>query len=262
MGPLTVHFYALFILLGIVVALKIGAGRYRAAGGLSSELFDLAIYVIPAGIIGGRLYHVITTPELYFGDQSTQGSHGDFANAFKIWEGGMGIWGAVALGVLTAFVFYRKRPRSVDFATALDALAPGILVAQAIGRLGNWFNAELFGGPTTVPWALSIPSNKRPGGYESFSTFHPTFLYESLWCLLVALILVKAPLIKVLKPGSIFLAYVASYSLGRIWIEALRIDSAHHIFGIRLNDWVASISLIISLLFIWRRQLYADYKSD
>jgi prolipoprotein diacylglyceryl transferase len=262
LGPVTVHFYALCILLGIVVALRIGIGRYRAAGGLSAELFDLAIYVIPAGIIGGRLYHVITTPELYFGGHFFRGSHGRLADAFKIWEGGMGIWGAVGLGVLTAFIYYRIRPRSLDFANTLDALAPGLLVAQAIGRLGNWFNGELFGGPTTVPWALSIPVNKRPGGYESFSTFHPTFLYEALWCLFVALLLVRLPWIKVLKPGGIFLAYVASYSLGRIWIEALRIDSAHHIFGIRLNDWVASLSLIISLLFIWRRQLYADHKPD
>ena len=257
MGPITIHFYALAILAGILAALRIGSRRYRSAGGLSAELFDLAIYVIPAGIIGGRLYHVATTPELYFGNHDSHGVQPHFMNAFKIWEGGMGIWGAVGLGSLTAFIFYRARPRSLGFAQALDALAPGILVAQAIGRLGNWFNAELFGQPTTLPWALSIPVDKRPEGYERFSSFHPTFLYESLWCLIAALILVWLSQKKALKPGNLFLAYIASYSLGRIWIEALRIDSVHHIFGLRFNIWVATLCGVTSLTVIWRRQLSA-----
>ncbi len=256
LGPITIHFYALCILFGIICALIIGINRYKAAGGLSNELLDLAIYVIPAGIIGGRFYHVITTPELYFG------SHGNFFGAFKIWEGGMGIWGAVALGTLVAFIYFKIKPRSLGFASAVDALAPGILVAQAIGRWGNWFNGELFGRPSSLPWALRIPVKDRPFGYEMFATFHPTFLYESLWCLLAALVLIYVPIFMSLKPGSTFLAYITLYCLGRIWIEALRIDAAHNIFGVRLNVWVAGICGSISLMFIWRRQRSYVANSD
>ena len=221
------------------------------SGGITSELYDLAIYVIPAGVIGGRLYHVLTTPELYFG------SHGHPLNAFKIWEGGMGIWGAVAIGTLVAYLYFHHTERSISFALALDALAPGILVAQAIGRWGNWFNRELFGSPTTLPWALKIPVANRPSGYENFSTFHPTFLYESLWCLLSAGLILFLPRIRKLAAGNTFLVYIVLYCLGRIWIEALRIDSAHVIWGLRLNIWVAALSGGVSLLFIFRREQFA-----
>lgn len=254
-GPLTVHFYALAILLGILSALAIGSQRYRSAGGIGSEIFDLAIYVIPAGIIGGRLYHVITTPELYFGFAATPGTPVHFLNAVKIWEGGMGIWGAVALGTCVAHIYYQSKPRSLDFPRALDALAPGVLVAQAIGRWGNWFNAELFGRPSDLPWALRIPLTHRPIGFESFATFHPTFLYESLWCLAVAVLILFFAPIKKLKPGNTFLLYVAFYSLGRLWIEALRIDTAHLFFGLRINIWVAAACLLLSTALIWRRQI-------
>lgn len=255
LGPLTVHFYALTILLGILLALAIGSQRYRSAGGIRSEIFDLAIFVIPAGIIGGRLYHVITTPELYFDFAATPGTRAHIQNAFKIWEGGMGIWGAVALGTFVAYIFYQIKPRSLDFPRALDALAPGILVAQAVGRWGNWFNAELFGRPSELPWALQIPLAHRPIGFQGYSTFHPTFLYESIWCLAVAGLIIYFPPLKNLKPGNTFLFYVAFYSFGRLWIETLRIDTAHLFFGLRINIWVAAACVLLPTVLIWRRQI-------
>ena len=248
MGGITLHYYALCILLGIIIAMSVGSVRWQKAGGVRDELFDLAIYVIPAGIIGGRIYHVVTTPELYFG------AHGHLGDAFKIWEGGMGIWGAVALGSGVAYLYFHKRERSITFTRGLDALAPGILLAQAVGRWGNWFNHELFGRPTTLPWALKIPVDYRPLGYQRFSTFHPTFLYESLWCLLSAALILLLPQIRQLRPGNTFLLYISLYCGGRIWIEGLRIDRAHLIWGIRLNVWVAATSGLFSVLLIIRRQ--------
>ena len=248
LGGITLHYYALCILLGIIIALSVGAVRWGKAGGERAELFDLAIYVIPAGIVGGRIYHLVTTPELYFG------AHGHLSDALKIWEGGMGIWGAVALGTLIAYLYFHKRERSISFSRALDALAPGILLAQAVGRWGNWFNHELFGRPTTLPWGLKIPVDFRPLGYERFSTFQPTFLYESLWCLLCAALILFLPWVRQLRPGNTFLLYITLYCGGRIWIEALRIDTAHLIWGIRLNVWVATTIGLLSLLLIVGRE--------
>ena len=175
-------------------------------------------------------------------------------NAFKIWEGGMGIWGAVALGTAIAFLYFKIKPRSITFSKALDALAPGILIAQGVGRWGNWFNHELFGGPTKLPWGLKIPFVDRPTGYSQFATFHPTFLYESLWCFICALAILTLPQVKRLKPGNTFLLYISLYCLGRMGIEALRIDFAHHILGLRLNVWVALIIGVISATFIFKRE--------
>ncbi len=248
LGALTLHYYALCILVGIIAALALGAERWRKSGGATTELFDLAIYVIPAGIIGGRIYHVMTTPELYFG------AGGHFGDAFKIWEGGMGIWGAVALGVFVAYLFFQRRVRSISFPVALDVLAPGILIGQAIGRWGNWFNHELFGRPSTLPWALKIPITDRPVGYENFATFQPTFLYESLWCLGCVGLILYLPLMRKLQPGNLFLVYIALYCAGRTWIESLRIDRAHLIFGMRLNIWVSLICGLVSLIFIFKRE--------
>ncbi len=248
LGTITLHYYALCILLGIIIALAVGRIRWKKAGGITTELYDLAIYVIPAGIVGGRIYHVVTTPELYFG------SHGRFSDAFKIWEGGMGIWGAVAAGVLVTYLYFKSKVRSITFAGAIDALAPGLLLAQAIGRWGNWFNGELFGRPSTLPWALKIPLIDRPSGFEKFATFQPTFLYESLWCLACALLILFLPSVRRLKPGNTFLLYVALYCLGRVWIEALRIDQAHHILGLRFNIWVSIICGGSAIIFLTRRQ--------
>jgi len=248
LGAFTIHFYALFILVGILAALWIGVRRYRSHGGIGSEIYDVAVFAIPAGVIGGRLYHVITTPELYFGRD------GHFANAFKLWNGGMGIWGAIALGAGVVYWYFRKHQMSLSFWQCADALAPGLLVAQGIGRLGNWCNAELFGKPSTLPWALEIPVNKRPAGYELFQTFTPTFLYELIWCFFCALLLTTLPIFKRLRAGNLFLMYIALYCFGRIWIEALRIDDAHHFLGIRLNDWVAGIGFCASLAEVFYRE--------
>ena len=247
-GPLTVHYYALCIILGVAAAIWLGNKRYRAFASNSEQsigvVADVAIYAVPAGIIGGRIYHVITSPAQYFGE------NGKPLDALKIYEGGLGIWGAISLGAVVAWFAYRKRSKNLElpsFRLFLDALAPGILIAQAIGRIGNWFNGELFGRPFTGPWALEIPLSKRPIGYLEFETFHPTFLYETIWCLLVAALLIW--LTPKLKAGQSFAIYVALYCLGRFGIESLRIDDANEILGLRVNLWTALIvGLIASAL--------------
>jgi prolipoprotein diacylglyceryl transferase len=239
LGFFTVHYYALCILLGIFVAIWTTRKRYERLGGDSNEISDLAIYLIPLGIIGGRIYHVITSPQKYFG------SGGSPLAALAIWQGGLGIWGAISAGAAVAYFYYRKGRRSLSFAQFADALAPGLLLAQGIGRFGNWFNGELFGKPTQGIWGLQIPVANRPIGFEEFSTFQPTFLFEALWCFLIALIIYRAKFFKrIIGSGSIFLFYVASYSFGRLFIESIRIDTANLIFGLRLNIWVAGILAI------------------
>lgn len=234
-GPLKIHFYALFIIVGIVLAIFVG--KHRLPG--KDDLFnDLALFVIPSGIIGARIYHVITTPKKYFN------SH--FPDVLKIWEGGLGIWGAIAGGAIATYFVLRSKGLTTLFFPIADALAPGLLIAQAIGRLGNWFNGELFGRPTTLPWGLEIPESLRPLQYMQYRTFHPTFLYEALWSILIATLLLRR---RNGKPGEIFWLYVAGYSLGRVFIESLRTDFAHLIIGVRLNVWVAGL---MTLLGAWQ----------
>ncbi len=248
-GPLTIHYYALCILIGIAVAIWVGRVRYKNSGGDSEDISEAAVWAVPAGIIGGRIYHVITTPEKYFGENGTP------ADALKIWEGGLGIWGAISLGAVAAFFYYRSHKTSLSFRYFLDAVAPGILLAQAIGRIGNWFNVELFGSPSTLPWALSVPKFDRPFGYKEFETFHPTFLYELIWCSACAFLIIKMPgwLQKITtRPGDIFAFYVFGYTAGRLWIEALRIDSANLILGLRLNIWVSLVILVTSALYLYK----------
>jgi len=236
-GPLTIHLYALCIIAGVAIAIWLGDKRFRKNGpGLEHVVADVAIFAIPAGVIGGRLYHVISSPDNYFG------KNGDPLSAVKIWQGGLGIWGAISLGTLVAYFAYRHQERKTSrelpkFRYFLDALAPGILFAQAIGRFGNWFNAELFGRPLDTWWALEIPMKFRPIGFSEFNTFHPTFLYEALWTSFVALLLIFA--FKKLAPGAGFALYVGAYSFGRFFIEALRIDQAHIFAGMRINQWLA-----------------------
>ena len=240
LGPFTFHLYALCIIAGIAIAIWLGDKRFRAhAPDAKSVVSEVAITAVPAGIIGGRIYHVITSPDAYFG------SGGIALDALKIWEGGLGIWGAISLGAVGAWMRYRqlaKRMALPNFAYFLDALAPGILFAQAIGRFGNWFNIELFGKPLNAPWALEVPVQYRPSGYSAFETFHPTFLYESLWCVLLAFALMRIG--KRFAPGQIFSLYVMVYSIGRLVIESIRIDSAHTIAGLRLNIWVSVLVAI------------------
>ncbi|HUW87935.1 MAG TPA: prolipoprotein diacylglyceryl transferase [Candidatus Paceibacterota bacterium] len=250
LGPLTIHFYALCIVTGIGLAIYLGDRRYQRAGGGKNIVSDVAIAAVPAGIIGGRLYHLITSPDAYFG------SNGHPLDAFKIWQGGLGIWGAIALGTFVAWIQHERlkrqgRPGVLSFAQFADALAPGVLLAQAIGRFGNWFNGELFGKPTTLPWGLEIPVLSRPVGYESFQTFQPTFLYEALWCLFVAFLIIT--LEHKFKPGQSFLFYISAYCVGRFFIESMRIDNAHTIAGLRVNVWVSVVVALGAAYLFWRR---------
>lgn len=237
LGPIPLRAYALLIIAGIVVAVWWGGRRYVARGGRPGTITDIAVWAVPFGIVGGRLYHVISDNQLYFGP----GGSG-IAGALRIWDGGLGIWGAVALGALGAWIGARRS--GVLLPPVADAIAPGIALAQAIGRWGNWFNSELFGAPTDLPWGLEIAERYRPAGYEQFPTFHPTFLYESLWLVGMAIVLVWADRRFRLGHGRVFALYVLLYTAGRIWIEALRIDSANTILGLRLNIWT---SLLVGL---------------
>lgn len=235
-GPFTIHFYALCIIAGIALAIWLGDKRFaRDHSERENVVADVAIATVPAGIIGGRLYHVVTSPDQYFG------AEGNLLDIFKIWQGGLGIWGAIALGTAAAYLSYSslgKKRTLPPFTQFLDALAPGVLIAQGVGRFGNWFNGELFGRPLNAPFALSIPQSLRPSGYESFETFHPTFAYEALWAFLIAALLIW--ITPKVKSGQVFAAYVGLYCAGRLFIESLRIDSAHHLLGLRLNIWVSA----------------------
>jgi prolipoprotein diacylglyceryl transferase len=234
--------YALCIIAGIVVGMIIAGRRWRARGG-SQDTLELVIAVaIPCGIVGARIYHVITDYQLYFGPGR------DPLDALKIWNGGLGIWGAVAAGVAGAYLVARRK--QVRFPALLDAVAPGLVVAQAIGRLGNWFNQELFGRPTTLPWGLEIDERHRPNGYQDFATFHPTFLYELVWNLGVAGVLIWADRKWKLGHGKVFALYVVLYTAGRFWIEALRIDTVNEIGGFRLNNYTSLIVFVIALVWL------------
>jgi prolipoprotein diacylglyceryl transferase len=243
-GAFPLRAYALCIIAGIIVALIIATRRWQARGGTADSMELMVVVGVPFGIVGARLYHVITDYQLYFGPGRQP------LNALKIWEGGLGVWGAIAFGVLGGYLVARRR--RIAFPAVLDAIAPAILVAQAIGRLGNWFNQELFGRPTTLPWALQIAPQYRPVGYEQYATFHPTFLYEMLWCLTAAVLLVWLDRRFRLGHGKVFALYVLLYTGGRFWIETLRIDTVNEISGFRLNNYTALIGFIVALLWlIW-----------
>lgn len=232
LGPIPIRAYALVIIIGIIVAVWLGNRRYVQRGGAPGTITDIAIWAVPFGIVGGRLYHVLSDWQLYFGDQGAGA-----AAALRIWDGGLGIWGAVSVGALGAWIGARRA--GVALPPVGDAIAPGIALAQAIGRWGNWFNQELFGAPTTLPWGLQIDAVRRPAGYESFETFHPTFLYESAWLVGVALVLIWADRRFNMGHGRVFALYVLLYCAGRLWIESLRIDSANTVLGLRLNIWTS-----------------------
>ncbi|AXE38756.1 prolipoprotein diacylglyceryl transferase [Acidipropionibacterium virtanenii] len=243
-GPVRIHFYALCILAGIVVAYLIGGRRYRAGGGRQEDFETVTIWAVIAGIVGARIYHVITDHELYFGPGRT------WYHAFFIWQGGLGIWGSIAGGALAVWLVCRSK--GLRFCDLADALAPGILLAQGIGRLGNWFNQELFGGPTSLPWGLRIDLEHRPLGYLQYSTFHPTFLYELIWNVAGACFLLWADRRWKLGRGKLFCLYVVTYTFGRFWVERLRIDPANHVNGWRINSYTSLLVFLAGLvLFIW-----------
>jgi len=248
LGPLPLRAYALAILTGIVVATLIAQRRMAERGGPAERVIEIVYWAVPFGIVGGRIYHVISSPQAYFGPG------GDPLKAFAIWEGGLGIWGAIALGGVGAAIGCRRH--NVRFSSFADVVAPGLLVAQAIGRLGNWFNQELFGGPTTLPWGLRIDDAHLPAGYPSGTLFHPTFLYELVWCLLGAAVIVWADRRFRLGHGRVFWLYVIVYTTGRLWIEMVRIDPANTVLGLRLNVWTSllvGLGALVAFLIAGRR---------
>jgi len=241
-GPLTVHAYALCILAGIFLAMGMSRRRWVARGGLADDVDAVAVWAVPFGIVGGRLYHVVTDPELYFGRGR------DPWEAFAIWRGGLGIWGAVAVGALGAWIGARRR--GIRLAPFADAIAPGIAVGQGVGRLGNWFNQELYGGPTSLPWAVHVTRPGDAGGTPGY--YHPTFLYELVWDLLVATLVILADRRWRLGHGRAFAGYVAAYTAGRGVIELLRVDHANHVLGLRLNTWTSVVVCAAALAYLWR----------
>ncbi|MET4921518.1 prolipoprotein diacylglyceryl transferase [Streptomyces sp. PSRA5] len=238
LGPLPLRGYAFCIILGVFVAVWYGNKRWIARGGKAGTVADISVWAVPFGLVGGRLYHVITDYQLYFSDGK------DWVDAFKIWEGGLGIWGAIAFGAVGAWIGCRRR--GIPLPAYADAIAPAIVLAQAIGRWGNWFNQELYGKPTDLPWAVKISE----GVNREAGTYHPTFLYESLWCVGVALLVVWADRRFKLGHGRAFALYVAAYCVGRAWIEYLRVDEAHHVLGLRLNVWTAIIVFVLAVVYI------------
>lgn len=252
LGPVPIRAYAIMIILGIVAAVWLGERRWAAKGGTPGTIIDVAVWAVPFGLVGGRIYHVVTDYQRYFGE------NGDPVRALEIWKGGLGIWGAIALGAVGALIACRRR--GISILALADAVAPGIALAQAIGRWGNYWNQELYGRPLDAFWALEIDEDHRPmldGGpgldpqYADVATYHPTFLYESLWCVGVAVLVIWAGRRFKLTHGRAFALYVAAYTVGRAWIEALRIDEAHHILGLRLNDWTSILLFIGAVAYLY-----------
>jgi prolipoprotein diacylglyceryl transferase len=249
-GPVPLRGYALSIILGIIVAIWIGERRWVARGGRPGDVQDLAIWAVPFGLVGARLYHVLTDSALYFGDGNNP------VTALYVWRGGLGIWGGVALGALGVYI--GARLKGIRLLPALDAMAPGVLVAQALGRWGNWFNQELYGRPTDLPWGLEIDPDNYPSGqtFPAGTTFHPTFLYECLWNLGAFGLVIWADQRFKLGYGRVIALYVMAYTAGRGWIEYLRIDTVEldDVGGLRFNVWVsivlfvaASVYFVVSL---------------
>jgi prolipoprotein diacylglyceryl transferase len=242
-GPLFIHFYALMYLVGIAAAIILTRWRWRAVGGDPELVYDVAMWSVPAGIIGGRIYFDITTPmdipHVWYG-------------VFAVWTGGLGIWGAIALAAPVGM--WRVRKHGGNVALFMDAVAPGLLAAQGIGRIGNYFNKELFGGPTSLPWGLEIPPQYRPPGYSAFAIFQPTFLYELIWDVALAAALVWLGRHRRIAPPGLFALYVAGYSAFRIFEESLRVDSSQHFLGLRLNMYVASALTLAGALWFIRIQ--------
>ncbi|MEH1057697.1 prolipoprotein diacylglyceryl transferase [Micromonospora sp. CPCC 206171] len=255
LGPVPIRAYALCIILGIVLACWVTERRLRQRGVAPGAVLDIAVWAVPAGIVGARIYHVITSPEKYFG------AGGDWLKVFYIHEGGLGIWGAVAGGAVGAWIAARQL--GIPFAVVADALAPGLPLAQAVGRFGNWFNNELYGGRTTLPWGLEIHkmdpadpgrAQRDPAGQPVLEPglYHPTFLYEALWNVGVAALVFALDRRFKLGKGRAFALYVMGYTAGRFWIELMRTDEANEILGVRLNVWTAALVFVGALIYFLR----------
>jgi prolipoprotein diacylglyceryl transferase len=233
--------YGLMLLAGIAACVWLTGVRWTRRGGDWDLIFRVAVWGVGAGIVGARLYHVLTSwdelPDEWWGP-------------FAVWEGGLGIWGGIALGVIVgSYIAHRSGASALEL---LDAAAPGLLVAQAVGRVGNWWNQELFGEPTKRPWGLEIDPARRPEDYLGEDTFHPTFLYEGLWNLLAAAVLLVLDRLYRFRPPALFALYVAIYTGFRFFLEQIRVDPARELGGMRLNAWVALVVFVASaLFFVW-----------
>lgn len=243
-GPLPLHLYGLIIAAGVLIAAWLAERRWVRRGHDGDAFSSLVLWMVLGGVVGARLYHVITDIQLF---------RGRWLDAFKIWEGGLGIWGAVMGGGIVAIVLARRR--HLDVGDLIDSIAPALVLAQAIGRWGNWANQELFGRPSTLPWAVEIDPANRPPEYAAFSTFQPTFLYESLWCLAIfATLLVVERRVRLMK-GQLFALYVMLYTAGRFVLENMRTDPANRFGPLRLNAWVALVCFVVAALgFVWAKR--------
>jgi prolipoprotein diacylglyceryl transferase len=251
-GPLVIHYYALMYLVGIAIAILMTRRRWQAVGGDPDLVGEVALWSVPAGIIGGRIYFDITTPmdipHVWYG-------------VFAVWDGGLGIWGGIALAAVVGL--WRIRRAGANGALFMDAVAPALLVAQGIGRIGNYFNKELFGGPTSLPWGLEIPYQYRLGGGIpvqdlNAKAFQPTFLYELIFDFALAGALIWLGHHRKIKPPGLFALYVFGYSAYRIFEESLRVDSSKYFFGLRLNTYVASVLAIVGAIWFYRTQRRPD----
>jgi prolipoprotein diacylglyceryl transferase len=240
-GPLPIHAYGLLLASGVLLAAKIAETRWVRRGYGAKDFADVAIWVVVGGVVGARVYHVISDYQLFTDD---------WGKVFKIWEGGLSIWGVIAGGALAVIIV--TRVRHLDTLALMDCIAPGLLAAQALGRYGNWFNQELFGGPTDLPWGLEISPANRPAGYLHVETFHPTFLYESLYCLFVLAVLLAVERRWRLRKGQAFALYLPLYTFGRFFFENLRVDPANDILGMRVNAWMSILVFLFGVgWFVW-----------
>ena len=234
LGPLTLRAYGLAIAFGVLAGVWLAQKRWTAVGGDPDDISRIAMWAVPAGLIGARIYHVITDWRFDEG----------FAEPFKIWEGGLGIPGGIFAGVLMALWMIRRE--GWDRPSLLDAAVPALPLAQAIGRIGNWFNQELFGGPTDLPWAVEIAPEHRPAEYLNVETFHPTFLYEALWNLALVVFLIWLGTTKRLRTGALLAVYVLGYLTARLWLETVRIDPATELGGVRINIWMSLVGIALA----------------
>ena len=240
-GPIPLHVYGLLLAVGVVTASWMTERRWLRWGRPGKQWQDIVVWIVIGGVVGARLYHVATDSEKFTGD---------WLRVLEIWKGGLSIWGVVAGGLIAVLIVCRVH--RIDTFLLTDAIVPGLLVAQAIGRFGNWFNQELFGEPTTLPWGLEIDRAHRPAGFEQFSTFHPTFLYESIYCLVLVGLLLWVERRWRLRTGQLSALYLATYCFGRFFLENLRIDDAKVVAGLRINAWVSLVVLLVGVAWFVR----------
>lgn len=252
LGPVPVRAYAICVVLGVLIALLVADRRYRRIGGRPGLILDVATLAVPFGLIGARAYSVITNYQLYVGHRH------DWTDVVRIWDGGIGIPGAVAAGALGAWIACRRA--GVAFAPVAGAAAPGLAFGQAVGRWGNWFDQQLYGRPTTLPWGVEIAPEQRVRGYENFATFQPAFLYESIWDVFVGLLVIYAVRRFLLTGDRAFALYAGAYAIGGFLVQSLRIDPSHHVLGLRVNQLVLAVlfAAAVAYLYLTRRKRGPD----